>query len=255
MDSLLVGQLIEKCTQIESALRDAGATGSGLKELMAQVSLDAETEKELKFIRHIRNACAHDGGVEDDEIREALETATALLKRGIVPEKKTKRKKAEKAEKTEKSPVVRHYLWLEIILVVAVYACAFLISLTPRALNTATVIAFFLVMSWENFYAARKENAKALLIGMFLWLLIPSFICWRTPDTRTAHSVAAAAGFLPPLLLGIRRQSLAYPLTLWLIAALGGGAVWYFYGNAAGIAAGVAISVFLAFPLLLFCRK
>lgn len=252
MDSLLVGQLIEKCTQIESALRDAGATGSGLKELMAQFPLDAETEKALKFVRHIRNTCAHEGEVDDDELRDALQTASALLKRGILPAKKAKR---EKKEKTEKVPVVRHYLWLESILVIAVYACAFWVSLTPRSLNVATVIAFFLVMSWEIFYAARKKNVKALLTGMFLWLLIPAVICLKAPDVRTAYAVAAATGILPPLLLSVRRQSVAFFPVLLLIAASGGGAVRYFYGTAAGISAGVAVSVLLSFSSLLFCRK
>ncbi|MCQ2352750.1 MAG: hypothetical protein MJ033_04665 [Victivallaceae bacterium] len=252
MDSLLVGQLIEKCTQIESALRDAGATGSGLKELMAQVPLDAETEKSLKFVRHIRNTCAHAGGVDDDELRDALETASALLKRGISPAKKAKR---EKKEKTENAPVVRHYLWLEIILVIAVYSCAFLVSLTPRSLNVATLIAFFLVMSWEIFYAARKKNVKALLTGMFLWLLIPSVICLKAQDGRTVYAVAAATGILPPVLSGIGRQSVAYFLAFLLIAASGGGAVRYFYGTAAGLATGIAVSVLLSFPALLFFRK
>ena len=58
-----VGKLIEACARLEQALRDAGAEGTGLKELIDSCpSLNGEdaVKNYLKKINHVRNQIAHD---------------------------------------------------------------------------------------------------------------------------------------------------------------------------------------------------
>jgi hypothetical protein len=55
------GQLISACSRLEKALREAGATGVGLKELIDSCSyFDEGDRKHLKKINHARNKIMHE---------------------------------------------------------------------------------------------------------------------------------------------------------------------------------------------------